>query len=630
MTRNDTQSVGAACGPPVCTKGILMFLKKARRQFTILHATLQGGGWLAVAAAALFLASCAAVMEGMTVGLEFDNLHFVAQLNWGLFLGVLIASAAVLAMLCLMWRSQRPAAVVLPAACFCFVLLLAGGGAANIYFSLGLCLPLYFALRWSFSRERFPFGQPKIPMWTTLAAAGVLFLGFTLLIGWASVLRYRTYNATNFDLGIFAQMFESLRKTGHAWTILERNRLLTHFGVHCSPVYYLLLPFYMLVPRIETLLFLQAAAVGAGVFAVRAIARELFGDSPRLILGACLLYLFNPAIPQGCLFDFHENKFLAVFLLWAVYFMLRQKTAPLLVFSILTLSVKEDAAIYVVSLALFLLFARKWEGKRAKQTVTGIGMIVISAIWFVCAMRIIAHYGNGVMVDRLRNFFLPGSSGGFLDVAKVVLSDLGYVISQVFTQSKVEFLLWIFLPLGFAPFLVKKGAPWLLMLPLLVINLLSDYLYQHTVGYQYTYGSVTLAIVLALLALRECGPSLRRGALTFAVAASVLCTLPLTGTRVRFYHQVMRINPDRIAAVDEILAALPENADITATTWFAVHLYQREKVYMYPNFYADSQPTQYLVCKPEEVTGELEAFILKHGYEVAEEKAFVRVYVLGD
>jgi len=603
---------------------------KLQRQFNNLDGILQNGGWLAAAAAGLFLASCAVLIEGMALGLGFENLSFVAELNWALFFCMLFAGTAVLIVLCALWRSQLPLSTVLPAGCFCFVLLLASSmGGGNIYFSLGLCLPLYFALKWSFSGARFSFCQPKIPMWTTLAAAGLMFLAFTLLMSYASILRYKTYNATNFDLGLFAQMFEYLRRTGHAWTTLERNRLLTHFGVHCSPVYYLLLPLYMIVPRIETLLVLQAAGVAAGVFAVRGIAKELFGDSPRLIMAACLLYLLNPTMPQGTLFDFHENKFLAVFLLWAVYFMLKQKIAPLLLFSILTLSVKEDAAIYVAALALFLLFAQKWKDKKTAQILTGVGMIAISVIWFVCAIYIIRRYGSGEMVDRLRNYFLPGSEGSLLDVAKVVVSNLGYVIKQVFTQSKVEFLLWVFLPLGFAPFLIKKGTAWLLMLPLLVINLLSNYPYQYAVGYQYTYGSVTLAIVLALLALKECRPSLRRGILAFAVAASVLCTIPLTGPRVRFYRDVMRENPGRIAAVDKIIEDLPWDTEITATTWFATHLYQREKVYMYPNYYDDSKVTQYLVCKPEEVTGGLALFIEDNGYEMVEEAAFVRVYVHG-
>jgi len=80
--------------------------------------------------------------------------------------------------------------------------------------------------------------------------------------------------------------------------------------------------------------------------------------------------------------------------------------------------------------------------------------------------------------------------------------------------------------------------------------------------------------------------------------------------------------------VDRILDGLPWDAEITATTWFATHLYQRERVYMYPNFYDKPKVTEYLVCKPEEVEGSLAAFIEDNGYFLLQEEAFVQVYVI--
>jgi len=602
------------------------------------------GGWLALAAAGLFFALCAVLVHGLGLELHFSDLAFVAAMPWPLFFGAALLGIAALALLCVLAGNQKPLSIGLLGTVVCFMLLLASDSESDILFYLGLCLPLLLALRFCLGSGNLPsrdpfeksylspriaednafsraFGTAKIPAWA-------LFLFFTALLGWASVLRYRTYNATNFDLGIFAQMFEQLRRTGHAWTTLERNRLLTHFGVHCSPVFYLLLPFYWLVPRIETLLVLQAAAVSAGVLAVRAIAQHLFGKSPRLILLCCLLYLLHPGIPLGSLFDFHENKFLAVFLLWAVYFLLKEKPLPLLLFSALTLSVKEDAAIYVVALALFWLCARPWSREEKKRVFMGLGMIALSVAWFVCAMAIVRHYGSGVMVDRLRNYFLPTEGEhGFSDILKVCLSNLGYVIRQVFVAEKLEFLLWVLLPLGFAPLLQKKGAVWLLLLPLLVINLLSDYYYQHTMGYQYTYGSVALALALVLLTLKDLKPRLRRGVLLFAVAASFLVTAPALAARVTTYYDTMRLNPERIATVDGVLAGLPGDAEITATTWFAVHLYKHDRVYMWPNFYDTPLATRYLVCKPEESEQEeLRWFLLTNGYTLVEEQAFVRVY----
>ena len=597
-----------------------------------LRKSLGSGGFLALGATSLFCALCAAHIRGSARGLNFRHLSYVLGLNWIIFFGVTAACAAALLALCWVFENPRLLGAALPASAFCFAMFAACDAESDIFFSLGLCLPLFLALRWACKEENAPFGQPLLPMWTTHALAILLFLAFTLVIGYFSILRYRIYSATNFDLGIFAQMFEFLRRTGHAWTTLERNRLLTHFGVHCSPIYYLVLPIYMLVPRIETLLVVQAAVVGAGVFAVRGIAQQLFGKSPRLIALSCLLFFFNPSFSNGCLFDFHENKFLTVLLLYAVYFILKRKALPLLIFSALILMVKEDAAIYVVTLALYLLVTQRWEGRKEnlRRIITSIAMILGSVVWFLIAMAIIKHYGSGVMVERLHNYFLT-PAGGFGEIFLVMLSNLGYVIKEVFTQEKLKFLLWLFLPLGFAPFLRKRGADWLLLLPLLVINLLSNYGYQHLIGYQYTFGSFALALVLALLALRNCGPRLRRQVLLFAVMASVLVTVPSLAPRMANYRDTWTINTERIRSVDRVLAALPEDAEVTATTWFAVHLYKRDNVYMYPNFYDTPKVTEYLLCKPEEPdTSDAMRVFIEENYELKEEVAFVQVYVKRD
>ncbi|MDR2753136.1 MAG: DUF2079 domain-containing protein [Oscillospiraceae bacterium] len=588
------------------------------------------GAWLAVGASGLFAALLAFTLLGVQSDAAFGSLELVAQLHWGMFFVMGAGAAAVLLGLCLLWNSQAPLTVALPTLVLCYALLQACNTESNVLFSLGLCVPVLLAVRWALGQMRTPLRKTGIPLHMTHVFAWMLFLVFTVVMAYGSILRYRVYVATNFDLGIFAQMFEMLRKTGHAFTTLERNQLMTHFGVHCSPIYYLLLPLYMLCPRIETLLVLQAAAVGAGVFAVRGIAQHLFGPSPRLIMCSCFVYIIHPALMQGLLYDFHENKFLAVLVLFALLFALKQKPLPMLLFAALLLSVKEDASIYVVSLALFLLVFCRWKHRRTQQ-LAGIAMLAGSVAWFLCAMAIVRRYGSGVMVDRLSNFFLPGEGDhGLADVIKVCLSDLAYVIQQAFSAEKTKFLLWVLLPLGFAPLLHKKGGAWLLLLPLLVINLLSNYGYQHEIGYQYVYGSVPLALGLGLLALQKLQPRARRTVLVLAACGGLLCTLPLTAPRLWGYLTTMQKNPDRIQAVDTILAALPLDEEITATTCFAVHLYQRDNVYMYPNFFDDSRVTPWLVCKPEEVDENeaLRQFIEENGYVQQQEQAFVRVYYL--
>ena len=59
-------------------------------------------------------------------------------------------------------------------------------------------------------------------------------------------------------LGIFSQMFERMKTDFTQITTLERDKALSHFAVHISPIFYAILPFYMLFPYVETLEILQS------------------------------------------------------------------------------------------------------------------------------------------------------------------------------------------------------------------------------------------------------------------------------------------------------------------------------------------------------------------------------------
>ena len=73
------------------------------------------------------------------------------------------------------------------------------------------------------------------------------------------------------------------------------------------------------------------------------------------------VFLLYPTMRSGLFYDFHENKFLTPLLLWLLYFTekeglsLKAKNLLIAVFTLLSLMVKEDAAIYVACIGLFML-----------------------------------------------------------------------------------------------------------------------------------------------------------------------------------------------------------------------------------------------------------------------------------
>ena len=74
----------------------------------------------------------------------------------------------------------------------------------------------------------------------------------TLYVVYLSIVfiyKIKTFDGSTFDIGLFSQMFHRMSTDLSAITTLERDRVLSHFAVHISPIFYLMLPFYKLFPH---------------------------------------------------------------------------------------------------------------------------------------------------------------------------------------------------------------------------------------------------------------------------------------------------------------------------------------------------------------------------------------------
>ena len=424
---------------------------------------------------------------------------------------------------------------------------------------------------------------PKFAVWTT---AGVGIVVFTVIVSAACIARYSAYMSHNFDFGIFTQMFENMRTTGLADTTVERNTLLSHFGVHFSPFYYLLLPFYMICPRPETLLVIQAAFVAIGVIPVVLICRH-FKLSQSITVVISLMYFFFPSLANGCLYDFHENKFLTVLILWAMYFILEDNLIGSAVFCVLTLTVKEDAAIYIMAIALFVILVRK-------KYIFGAAMLAGAVLYFLIASSVVAALGDGIMDDRLQNYMASGESG-LGAVVKNCLSDFGYLLSQVFTRDKILFMVWMLLPVAFAPFLSEKKSMLVLFVPMLAVDLMSNWKYQYDIGFQYTYGAAALIIFMTIVVISEAKRSTQNKILIFGLSMSIVMSFSLIFPRSAYYIDIANTNSDMNRQYTELINTIPKDAEVTANGYYIPHMYQFKNLYQYPNYYDKSKKTEYML-----------------------------------
>ncbi|MBR6873298.1 MAG: DUF2079 domain-containing protein [Ruminococcus sp.] len=440
--------------------------------------------------------------------------------------------------------------------------VLAAIGKSNFPFSVGLSGAVGVVLYFTDIKE-LRFKLHKSVPWIF----GVLVMGtVTAFVGTICCLYYLNHWTPCYDFGLFAQMFHNMKETGLPLITCERDTLLSHFAVHFSPVYYLILPLYMLFPNPCFLLIVQVLIVESGIIPLLLICKN-HSLSDKCCCAFTVIYALYPCFSGGCFFYLHENNFLAPLLLWFVYFSEKKKTVPQVLFLLLVLSVKEDAFIYVIFAAAFFMASQK-SFKRY------LPMIIGSVIYFVIVTYALSNYGDGVMTGRYDNYIYD-QSGSLITALKAVIKNPVYVLSQCFTESKLLFILNMLVPLAFLPLLTKKPSRYLLLVPFLLINLMTEYKYQSDIGFHYCFGSGTLLIYLSVINYADLKkPKL----LLFAAFTSLIVYVGIYSPRNTYLKSYENQTRER-EAIDTALSLIPEDASVSASTFFIANLSDRSELY---------------------------------------------------
>ena len=435
---------------------------------------------------------------------------------------------------------------------------------------------LIYALRgWNAWRER-PERVTKCRGFA--AAAGIAAVLFFLVVSIWTVCRVRSFSTPTYDFGIFAQMFHSMKTTGLPITTVERDGALSHFAVHVSPIYYLLLPFYCLVPRPETLQVLQAAVLASAVIPLWKLGRRHGLKAPARFL-VCLLLLLYPAYAGGTSYDIHENAFLTPLILW-LFLGIDCRRGWLTGFAgVLTLMVKEDAAVYVAVIALWLLLrsAVRREGKWGLAA--GSCLLTVSLIWFWAVTAYLSQSGDGLMTYRYQNFMYDGS-GSLMAVVKTVLLCPMKAIFECVDREKLEFIGLTLTPLLGLPLITRRYERYILLIPYVLVNLMSDYQYQHNIFFQYTYGSTACLIYLTLVNLADIRVEWRRlAALAGAVCVAIGCFAVQIVPKALQAPENCLVYEDYYDRLRALLDMVPPDASVAATTYYTTYLSQRDILY---------------------------------------------------
>lgn len=434
-------------------------------------------------------------------------------------------------------------------------------------YCIGACILMTLICRYVFSGVKFDKDIPKMPAYimTTVVAAGV-----GTFIAAVTIILYKAYWTPTYDFGIFSQMFYYMKETLQPLTTCERDELLSHFAVHFSPVYYLLLPVYFVFPSPITLLVMQSVIISSGVIPLYLLCRK-YKFSNLTSFCASVVYFGIPGIVGGNFYYIHENVFLAPFLLWLFYFIEKNKAVPVVVWALLVMSVKEDAPVYIIFIGLYLLFSKR--NIRLGAVLTGIALV-----YFVIVTGCIEKFGDGAMFNRFDNFSKDGKPTTMTGVILTVFRNPAYFISECFENGKIQFFIQFFLPVLFLPFFTKHYSRFILLCPVILVNLMSDYYYQHDMGYQYVFGPGAFVVYLTVLNLSDI-ENVKRSKL--AITAAVCSALVFSSMFVSKadYLKTYALHMEEHNSIAQALELVPDDASVAASTFFVANLSQRNEIY---------------------------------------------------
>lgn len=444
--------------------------------------------------------------------------------------------------------------------------LLCGGGGGDLsYLFIGFLVifPLYPGLVHLSSTKTKDLGCNKtVPdwWWVFFGAVGV---GSTVFFN--TLRLHYNFQTGIWDLGVLDNVFFNIISGRGAETGLPQcHSGFRWIGNQNSYVYFLLAPFYFLLPSATTLLFISGLSVVASTLSV-----FLFGRAAGLGRYAAVSFSFIWALyvptQGGALFQFHETSIAPIFLFLCGWAMFSHRRVLSAVFFLLVLSCGED---YPSSWSMIFPLLGWWTGRKADGILMFLG----------CGFYVMSMF---LLSEDSQN-----STSGILSLAVI---NPGGMASSLWNEGNLQGVLELLLPLAILPMHTFAGA----------------FLTIWACGLHYTQGNdavdvnrihsaYILAVPVFIGALYSLGRlrSDRRDAwVSLAISGAVLSQF-LWGmanpiNTIRSGGDVLKIphlDTDKKSRYEEFLSVtqtIPADAVVMASNTIVPHLSSRKSIYCY-------------------------------------------------
>ncbi len=414
-----------------------------------------------------------------------------------------------------------------------------------------------------------------------LSLVWLLIILYIVNFGTLSILKHEAFKTHAADLG---NMDQPIWNTLHGHFVEETKddgsqgtRLTDHF----EPVFALVSLSFLIYDNVASILIFQTVVIALGALPVFWLARAKLRNEWVAVVFAAV-YLLFPALQAANLTEFHAVPLAVAPLLFAFHYIEEGKYRGVWPCALLALSVKEEIALLVFMVGLYVLFVRR-------ERLQGALLALISLAWFAVATFVIIPYyspsGNSIYVGRYAS--LGGSFGGMVET---FLSRPLFVLGFILTAPRLAYLAGLLASVGF----LSLFSPLTLLLsaPLLAANVLSDYAAMYSGEFHYSAPLVPFFVISAV-----CGAAWvidrlasrfslkRRTALYILAGWALLWSVGYQHLR-GFTPLAANFEAPRVSAHHRLFsrfaAQIPPQAIVSTTPPLFPHLSHRRVIYLFP------------------------------------------------
>lgn len=416
----------------------------------------------------------------------------------------------------------------------------------------------------------------------------IVIIIYSTIFSYYNILKLYSFRIYAWDFGTITQSISNALRGELFTNNVEVYYSRCYFGVHFSPIYFLVLPFFALYPKEITILIFQSVTLAISAFPLYLLARHELKEKLSAFL-VCLSYLLNPSIQGMSWYHFPPQTFLPLFILFATYFLKKNKKILSYIFLVLSLMTAEHV-VYFLFLYIFYIYnnvrteIHKFlhERKINSAFVFFVSIIITYIFWYILSRSIIDKINPNPPIElkAVGNWkFLEINDMSEIPLKLLVAPDKVIEAIRFNLIKKLLYILITFTPSAFICFL--SPTPLLPCFWWFILALTSNHDPYYELGFHYPAFTIPFIMVATIEGIKNIASFLRKEEaciiirkISLSIIIMSLAIFPFTSP-ISFIHKVGDFTyfrdygitfPSFVdCCIREVLEKIPEDSYILTT-----------------------------------------------------------------